>query len=80
MRERGLVDAGDLHEPGRLPSEEQQDEPEPDVAEQVLAEMRGVVQRLRRQLHEYLYAAPEADDDDQDTSTAAGTRPPWPGS
>jgi hypothetical protein len=57
---------GDPCGPARLPSEDPREEPVPDVAEQALAEMRGVVRRMRRQLHDYLYAVPEADDGDQE--------------
>ncbi|NUP54170.1 MAG: hypothetical protein HOW97_43680 [Catenulispora sp.] len=51
------MDAGDLHDPGRLPGEEDQDNDLELAPQQALAEMRTAVARLRSRLR----AAPPAD-------------------
>ena len=64
------MEAGDLHDPGRLYREEHGDA-EPIAPEQALAEMRGVVERLRRQLQAGLLAdwvvPPDGEADDQES-------------
>lgn len=49
------MEAGDLHDPGRLYREGREDA-EPIAPEQARAQMRGVVERLRRQLQAGLAA------------------------
>lgn len=49
------MEAGDLHDPGRLYREEGEDD-ELIAPERALAEMRGAVERLRRQLQAGLAA------------------------
>lgn len=58
------MEAGDLHDPGRLYRDEHEDG-EPIVPQQALAEMRRAVERLRRQLQTGMSADQVAEPDDE---------------
>lgn len=65
------MEAGDLHDPGRLYREEHEDI-EPIAPQQAMAEMRGAVEGLRRQLQAGMSADQVAEPDDEVDDLGSG--------